>query len=73
MESRLLPYLGAFGGYQSFTGFDGEGTFGGRAGLKLSCTPTSSVFLEGEYRGYTGDGSEGQFGLRLGTNIYAGF
>lgn len=73
MESRLLPYLGAFGGYQSFTGFDGEGTFGGRGGLKLSCTPTSSVFLEGEYRTYTGDGSDGQFGLRLGTNIYAGF
>ena len=73
MESRILPYLGAFGGYQSFTGFDGEATFGGRAGLKLSCTPTSSVFFEGEYRGYSGDGSDGQFGLRLGTNIYAGF
>jgi hypothetical protein len=73
MESRILPYLGAFGGYQSFTGFDGEATFGGRAGLKLSCTPTSSVFFEGEYRGFSGDGSDGQFGLRLGTNIYAGF
>jgi hypothetical protein len=73
MDSRILPYLGAFGGYQSFTGFDGEGTFGGRGGLKISCTPTSSVFFEGEYRSFTGEFSDGQFGLRLGTNIYAGF
>ena len=73
MDSRLLPYIGAFGGYQSLTDFDGEGTFGGRVGLRYSGSPTSSVFLEGEYRSFTGDFSENQIGLRLGTSVYAGY
>ena len=72
-NSRLLPYLGAFGGYQSVTDFDGEAFVGPRAGLKYSCFGTSSLFLEGDYRVNTGEFTENEFVLRLGTNVYAGF
>ena len=72
-NSRLLPYLGAFGGYQSVTDFDGEAFVGPRAGLKYSCFGTSSLYLEGDYRINTGEFTENEFVLRLGTNVYAGF